>query len=890
MDDHTDWFIIHSPKKTNNNRSITNTVVCDHLSTILKTKNLYLTFDDTNGIGSIQYLMEQILKGTGWTLGVCDTFYERDGKTEKVRSLKSEGKAGAYKLITDACNLFKAYPVFHGETKTVDILSLNNKGKIFEMTMGKDIDSLSVQFNSEDIITRLYVEGQYDEYGYVGIDDVNPTGLSYLMNFDYYKSIGMFTEEHQKALDTYYEKMAETIAIIRDVATRAGSKENDLNNLWGQINYVLYPLEGGEVVKKIIGGTVTLEQMEIVKGNVLTVMMPDGTYREETADENGRIVFQDSDMYAIKFITRPSATIGAKEVAIEAKRKLIENLKNRINENTTDDRKADYNKQIEKYNEEISEIYNGNEETTGLYALMHQAIELCMELNTMYYDREGALTVQEEVEAEFLVAMGDMLKEGYWQNNNYAVGQEQFLYEDSVDMINRMSWPDVKYQVSRVSLAGKFKYKSTDVDINIKARVYDPDLGVNDVLFVSGYSYYLDSEKDDTVELSNEDITITGVTFDSILSRMTRLADLIDQKNALYARAEAITKDGSIYMERLEGSINVLKNQLSSTVSSWYTDENGNIIFENTTGKSAMMLTGDGFMIANGRLDDGTWNWRTFGTGEGFTADAIVTGYLSADRIEARAITVDKLSSGVGAEIDLSENNTIKIAVESAVSDVVSEAIDKKIIYRGPEAPENPNMNELWLDTSNESFDILKRWNGEAWIESTLSQEEIDNIYSTLSEYRSEIEILDRGITQRVTKDQLNAGLANKADADWVTEKLEAIISQTAEDITFQFNKTQEFVVDATGPFQEFVKEVRAYQRFSADGLELGELNNPFLARLAKDRLSFLQDGVEIAYISNNKLYITEAQVTEKLSVGKDAYGYFDWTMTSTGLGLKWRG
>jgi len=100
-----------------------------------------MTFDDENGIGTLQYLMEQVLKGTGWSLGVTDTFYERDGKTEKIRSISSEGKDGAYKLTTDICNLFNAYPVFNGDTKTVDIFSLNNKGELFEIVMGKDIES-----------------------------------------------------------------------------------------------------------------------------------------------------------------------------------------------------------------------------------------------------------------------------------------------------------------------------------------------------------------------------------------------------------------------------------------------------------------------------------------------------------------------------------------------------------------------------------------------------------------------------------------------------------------------------------------------------------------------------------------------------------------------------
>ena len=45
--------------------------------------------------------------------------------------------------------------------------------------------------------TRLYVEGEYGDNGYVGIDDVNPTGLPFLLNFDYYRELGVFTEKHE---------------------------------------------------------------------------------------------------------------------------------------------------------------------------------------------------------------------------------------------------------------------------------------------------------------------------------------------------------------------------------------------------------------------------------------------------------------------------------------------------------------------------------------------------------------------------------------------------------------------------------------------------------------------------------------------------------------------
>lgn len=205
-------------------------------------------------------------------------------------------------------------------------------------------------------------------------------------------------------------------------------------------------------------------------------------------------------------------------------------------------------------------------------------------------------------------------------------------------------------------------------------------------------------------------------------------------------------------------------------------------------------------------------------------------------------------------------------------------------------APENPSVGMLWLDTSLEGQDVLKRWDGNQWVETTLSQDEVTNLYETLTEYRSQIEQLDKSITLRVTEEQMKTGLANKADVDWITQRLDSIIQQTSEDITFQFEQSKEFTVEATSEFQTFMEEVKTYQRFSADGLELGKLNSPFITKLGNEKLSFLQDGIEIAYISNNKLYITEAQVTEKLSVGTDDYGYFDWIMTNTGLGLKWRG
>lgn len=215
-------------------------------------------------------------------------------------------------------------------------------------------------------------------------------------------------------------------------------------------------------------------------------------------------------------------------------------------------------------------------------------------------------------------------------------------------------------------------------------------------------------------------------------------------------------------------------------------------------------------MIANGRNDDGSWNWRTFGTGEGFTADAIITGYLSADRIEAGSITSTKLDGSVGAMIDLSDNESIKMIVNEAASVIRSEV-----------EPEEKAPNMLWLDISGES-DVLKRWDIEElkWVECVLSQAELKEIYNDLIAHESSITQMGSEITSKVSADVYEQEMANKASTGWVTQQLDSVMQQTASDIVFQFNEAKAYMAESVEPLEQFRDTVTTWQKFSGDGLE----------------------------------------------------------------------
>lgn len=98
-----------------------------------------------------------------------------------------------------------------------------------------------------------------------------------------------------------------------------------------------------------------------------------------------------------------------------------------------------------------------------------------------------------------------------------------------------------------------------------------------------------------------------------------------------------------------------------------------------TTGDGmAMQLCSQGFRIASGCKADGSWDWRTFGTGKGFFAEFICFGTMLGDLIKAGTIQdksgknywnldESKVHLGPGAKLDGRDIATTNTVVKSTV-------------------------------------------------------------------------------------------------------------------------------------------------------------------------------------------------------------------------------
>ena len=137
-------------------------------------------------------------------------------------------------------------------------------------------------------------------------------------------------------------------------------------------------------------------------------------------------------------------------------------------------------------------------------------------------------------------------------------------------------------------------------------------------------------------------------------------------------------------------------------------------------------------------------------------------------------------------------------------------------------------------------------------------------------------------IVEQTANEIMQSVAAQYATGDY----LESVMRQMSDGIDFRFFSAQDQVDALTNEISGNQSLLEEYIRFQGALIELGKVGNAFTAQLDNGRLAFLEDGNPIAYISNQKLWITDAQVLNQLRIGK-----WIWTAQSDdSLILAWVG
>jgi hypothetical protein len=155
----------------------------------------------------------------------------------------------------------------------------------------------------------------------------------------------------------------------------------------------------------------------------------------------------------------------------------------------------------------------------------------------------------------------------------------------------------------------------------------------------------------------------------------------------------------------------------------------------------------------------------------------------------------------------------------------------------------------------------------------------------TLAAIKEEIRVLGVETTTAIEQ-TANAIMMAVASQYASGDYLATYIRQLSDSVDFRFFSTKQEIDALTGELAANQNLLEEYIRFQGALIELGRVGNAFSAQLDNGRLAFLENGSPVAYVRNQKLWITDAQILNQLRIGK-----WMWTSQSNdNLILAWVG
>lgn len=164
-------------------------VSCSHLS--VKLSSDLISIEEVTPVNILSLMKvalqydDQGVSRSGWQIGVVDidkTIY---------RGLEANDES-PFSILLQIADKFNAYPRFNSQNLTVDMLPLVKTDiPSIDFRINKNLKSFEVTYDTSSMITKMYCYGGADSEGNpIDIMNVNPTGLPYIENYQYFLAKG----------------------------------------------------------------------------------------------------------------------------------------------------------------------------------------------------------------------------------------------------------------------------------------------------------------------------------------------------------------------------------------------------------------------------------------------------------------------------------------------------------------------------------------------------------------------------------------------------------------------------------------------------------------------------------------------------------------------------
>lgn len=154
-----------------------------------------------------------------------------------------------------------------------------------------------------------------------------------------------------------------------------------------------------------------------------------------------------------------------------------------------------------------------------------------------------------------------------------------------------------------------------------------------------------------------------------------------------------------------------------------------------------------------------------------------------------------------------------------------------------------------------------------------------DDLNDKLTQFREETASnIDQ--TAEAIKSTVYDNVYLKGDIDTLISSVNTEVTQTKDSWQVTFNQFQQTLNGITDSTDAQFDEIKKYIRFEDGNILLGNSTSPLILKLRNDRIQFLQNGYEVAYISDQRMHNTVCEIIKQLKIGDSA-----WTVETNAAG-----
>lgn len=560
---------------------------------------------------------------------------------------------------------------------------------------GINIDSIERNINSDEIVTKLIVDQSQSEYvdeGYVSIANApsNPSGESYILNFDYYYNQGLLDRDEVdedrtnfvEAVKAINQQIQDKEKVRRDLEaalTSLGSKRNvfselidtaqdaqtqaleDFEYLTNQ-TYEDYkewyneqlnapePSEPSETTEEEDDRTSLFEEETVIDtlgqlyASSATINNYSGILSNiEQEYWNIRKQLCGSENYRVKVYSLVDAN-EANHVIVDLD-DFLPGLQFKLGESVTEESTISKRYFDITTNETVltfTSIPDGYQldpaQDSYTITKSPQTIKIVSTTEAAGIEDEidDLLEEKQELVKSFNNKYSRFIQEGTWNSTDYI--DSELYYLDALQVSNTSAQPAISYTINVVEISQLEGYEPYLFDAGDKTYIEDTEFfgwaSVNGILtpareevIVSEVEWYLDAPDQNIITVQNY-----KTRFEDFFQRVNAAVQTVQYNEATYAKISSLMDaNGTINQNVLLQSLNQLAGQKYNLTSDGSITIDGDRIqvhnLNNT--QNFVIINSEGIRISS----DGGATWATAIDGRGINIGTVYTGMLNTDQV-----------------------------------------------------------------------------------------------------------------------------------------------------------------------------------------------------------------------------------------------------------------